>query len=89
MTLVEHSQGASAPDSDRRKNEESTPFDLPATKSVIDTTLEECSIKVRLDIRGELPDEYKPNLGFDGHCCGFLEVQIPDFAGARAAGSLR
>jgi hypothetical protein len=36
--------------------------------------------KVRLHVRGELPDEYKPNLGLalglDGHCCAFLEVEF-------------
>ena len=36
--------------------------------------------KIRLSIRGELPDEYKPNLGLsfglDGHCCGFLGVEF-------------
>jgi hypothetical protein len=36
--------------------------------------------KIRLNIRGELPDEYKPNfglsIGLDGHCCGFLGVEF-------------
>lgn len=36
--------------------------------------------KIRLNLRGELPDEYKPNLGLpyglDGHCCGFLGVEF-------------
>jgi len=38
--------------------------------------------KIRLNLRGELPDEYKPNLGakhgLDGHCCGFLGVEYDD-----------
>jgi hypothetical protein len=36
--------------------------------------------KIRLNLRGELPEEYKPNLGLsiglDGHCCGFLGVEF-------------
>jgi Domain of unknown function (DUF5069) len=34
--------------------------------------------KIRLHLRGELPDEYRPNFGLssglDGHLCGFLGV---------------
>lgn len=36
--------------------------------------------KIRLNIGGELPDEYKPNfglaIGLDGHGCGFLGVEF-------------
>lgn len=38
--------------------------------------------KVRCDVAGELPEEYRPNLGFsaglDGHLCGFLGVAFAD-----------
>lgn len=36
--------------------------------------------KIRLSLRGELPEEYRRNLGLsaglDGHCCGFLGVEF-------------
>ena len=36
--------------------------------------------KIRLHHRGELPDEYRPNLGLsvglDGHLCGFLGIDF-------------
>ena len=36
--------------------------------------------KIRLNLRGELPAEYRPNLGLpvglDGHCCGFLGIEF-------------
>ena len=38
--------------------------------------------KIRLNLRGELPHEYQPNLGLkyglDGHCCGFLGIEFAD-----------
>jgi hypothetical protein len=38
--------------------------------------------KIRLNLRGDLPEEYRANLGLkfglDGHCCGFLQVEFAD-----------
>jgi hypothetical protein len=38
--------------------------------------------KIRLNLRNELPEEYRPNLGnrhgLDGHCCGFFGVEFGD-----------
>src|SRR4051812_10966902 len=38
--------------------------------------------KIRLQARGELPEDYRPNpgKGFDGKCCKFLQVDYSDLA---------
>jgi gluconokinase len=43
--------------------------------------------KIRVHAKGELPEEYQPNLGkgFDAKCCAFLHLNYPEVA-ARVKG---
>src|SRR5436305_14359512 len=46
--------------------------------------------KIRLHARGELPEDYQPNLGkgFDGKCCAFLHIDYNQLAKRGKGGEL-
>ena len=56
------------------------PFRAPGVKLAGLCHLGRMLDKIRLHLAGELPEEYRPNLGLslglDGHLCGFLGVEF-------------